>query len=110
MSMGLYYRLRRLERMGISEEPTHPRSPEDVYDRMRREATESIEESLAEGDEPLYEIAANGDILTWDARTVNHRGDFIQALDRRIRALDDHIAGIEREEAIIEDGQREHGP
>ncbi len=92
MSMGLYYRLRRLERMGISEEPRHPRSPEDVYDRMRREATESIEESLAEGDEPLYEIAAHGDVLTRDeGRTVNHYGGFIQALDRRIARLDTEI-------------------
>lgn len=87
-----------------------PRSPEHVYARMREEARESIEESLAEVDEPLYEIAANGDILTWDGRSVNHRGDFIQALDRRIRALDDHMAGLEREEAVIEDGRREHGP
>lgn len=107
--MSIRRRLEDLERRGAGEE-WQPRSPEDVYGRMREEARESIEEHLAEGDEPLYEIAANGDILTWEGRTVNHRGDFIGVLDRRIRALNDHIAGLEREEAVIEDGRREHGP
>jgi hypothetical protein len=106
--VGLNDRSRRLEpRVSV---PSSYRVSKERYARMREEATESIVESLTEGDEPLYEIAANGDILTWDGRPVNHRGDFIGALDRRIRTLDDHIAGIEREEAVIEDGQREHGP
>jgi hypothetical protein len=109
MSVGLNDRLRRLERLEPGES-RRPRSPEHLYVRMRQEARESIEESLAEGSEPLYEIATNGDILTWEGRTVNHRGDFIGALDRRIRALDDHIAKLEREEAVIEDGRRDHGP
>lgn len=84
-------RLARLEEWGDGKERQAARSPEHVYDRMREEARESNAEHVAEGDEPLYEIAASGDILTRDGRTVNHYGDFIGALDRRIAKLEAEI-------------------
>jgi hypothetical protein len=107
--VGLNDRLRCLERLEPAE-PRRPRSPEHVYDRIRREATESIEKSLREGDEPLYRIVDNGDVETADGRSIGHYGHFIRALDDHIRALEEYIAGLEREEVVIEDGWREHGP
>lgn len=107
--MGLNDRLRRLERLEPAE-PRRPRSPEHVYDRIRWEAMESIEKSLREGDEPLYRIKDNGDVETADGRPIDHYGHFIRALDDHIRALEEYIAGFEREEANIQDGWREHGP
>lgn len=90
-------RLKDLERRGAGEE-RQPRSPEHVYDRIRREARESIEESLREGEEPLYRIAENGDVLAADdGETVNHYGDFIRALDRRIDRLSAEIVELEEE-------------
>ncbi len=90
---------RRLERLEAraSVLPAY-RSPEHVYDRIRREARESIEESLREGDEPLYRIAENGDVETADGRPIDHYGDFIRPLDERIDALDREITELEAEE------------
>jgi hypothetical protein len=106
--MSVRARLERLERRGLYE-ARRPRSPEHVYERIRKEARESISESLTGGEEPLYRIAENGDVLAADGRTVNHYGDFVCVLDDHIRALDDHIAKLEREEATIEDRrEREH--
>jgi hypothetical protein len=107
--VGLSDRLRRLERLEPAE-PRRPRSPEHVYDRIRREATESIEKSLREGDEPLYRIADNGDVETADGRPIDHYGHFIRAQDEHIDKLGREIVGLEREEAVIEDRWREHGP
>lgn len=95
--VGMSRRLERLERLEHGEEERH-RSPEHVYDRIRREARESIEESLREGEEPLYRIAENGDVLAADdGETVNHYGDFIRALDRRIDRLSAEIVELEEE-------------
>jgi hypothetical protein len=107
--VGLNDRLRCLERLEPAE-PRRPRSPEHVYDRIRREATESIEKSLREGDEPLYRIADNGDVETADGRPIDHYSHFARALDDHIRALEEYIAGLEREETVIEDRWREHRP
>jgi hypothetical protein len=41
---------------------------------------------------------------------MDHYGHFIRALDERIDKLGREITGLEREEAVIEDGWREHGP
>jgi hypothetical protein len=90
-------RLARLEERATGEE-RQPRSPEHVYERIREEARESIAESLTEGDEPLYRIAENGDVETTDGRAVNHYGDFIGELDRRIAKLDTDI-----EEEIVKE-------
>lgn len=96
--MSIKRRLEDLERRGVGEEG-RPRSPDDVYDRIRREAAESIAESLREGEEPLYRIAENGDALAADdGEAVNHYGDFVQVLDRRIARLDAEIAELEEEE------------
>ena len=105
--MSVRRRLERLERLEPGE-PRRPRSPERVYARIREEARESIVVSLAEGDEPLYRIAENGDVLAADGRTVNHYGDFVGVLDDHIRTLDAHITKLEGEETVIEDGWREH--
>jgi hypothetical protein len=106
--MSVRSHLQRLERRGLYE-ARPPRSPEHVYERIKREARESIVESLAAGEEPIYRIAENGDVLAAGGRTVNHYGDFAPVLDDHIHALDDHIAKLEREEAIIEDRrEREH--
>ncbi len=106
--MNVRRRLERLEQLGLYETRS-PRSPEDVCERIRTEAMESIEESLREGEEPLYRIAENGDVLATDGRIVNHYGDFVRILDDHIRALDAHIVEIEREEDMIEDRrEREH--
>lgn len=101
--MSVRSRLQRLERLGL-EEARRPRSPEHVYEQIRKEARESIAESLTAGEEPLYCIAENGDVLAADGRTVNHYGDFVRALDDHILALDADIAKLEREETVIEDG------
>ncbi len=89
-------RLKSLEASGVSRE--RPRSPEHVYQRIRQEARESIEESLREGEEPLYRIADNGDVETADGRPIDHYGHFIRALDERIDKLDQEIAELEAEE------------
>jgi flagellar biosynthesis chaperone FliJ len=94
-------RLERLERLNPGEE-RQPRSPEHVYARIREDARESIAASLRDGDEPLYRIAENGDVLFADGRPVNHLGDFIRALDERIAALNAEIAA---EEERIEEGE-----
>jgi len=89
--------LERLERLNPGE-GRRPRSPKDVYDRIREDARESIARSLADGEEPLYAIAENGDVLFADGvRPVDHLGDFIRALDERIAALKAEIAAEERE-------------
>ncbi len=96
-------RLERLERLNPGE-GRQPRSPERVYARIRRDARESIAQSLRDGDEPLYAVAENGDVLFADGeRPVNHLGDFIRALDEGIAALDAEIAA---EEERIEEGER----
>jgi uncharacterized small protein (DUF1192 family) len=86
--------LERLERLNPGE-GRRPRSPKDVYDRIREDARESIAQSLADGEEPLYAIAENGDVLFADGRPVDHLGDFIRALDERIAALNAEIAEAE---------------
>jgi hypothetical protein len=106
--MSVRRRLERLERLDPGE-AMRPRSPEHVYERIRKEARESIEESLREGEESLYRIKDNGDVETADGRPRDHYGEFDQALDDYIRTLDDHIAGLDREEADIQDRWREHG-
>ncbi len=80
-----------------------------MYDRLREDARKSIEESLADGDEPIYRIAENGDIQYADGRPINHWGDFVRALDERIaqtgrqiaveeaRALDSEIRELDEE-------------
>ncbi len=88
---GVRKRLERLERLNPGE-GRRPRSPKDVYDRIRRDARESIARSLADGEEPLYAVAENGDVLFADGRPVDHLGDFIRALDERIAALKAEIA------------------
>lgn len=95
---GIRRRLEDLERRGAGEE-RQPRSPEHVYDRIRREARESIEESLRGGEEPLYRIAENGDVLAADelGEAVNHYGDFVRVLDRRIARLNREIAELGEE-------------
>jgi len=98
--MSVRSRLERLERRGLHE-ARQPKSPEHVYERIKKEAMESIEESLREGEEPIYRVAENGDVLVADGRIVNHYGDFVQCLDDHIRALDARIAKIEREEDVI---------
>jgi hypothetical protein len=95
-------RLERLERLNPGE-GRRPRSPEDVYARIREDARESIAQSLANGEEPLYAVAENGDVLFADGRPVDHLGDFIRALDERIAALKAEIAA---EEERIEEGER----
>lgn len=107
--MSVRSRLERLERRGLYE-ARRPRSPEDVYDRIRLEAIESIGESLREGEKPLYSIAENGDVLAADGRIVNHYGDFVRALDDHTSILEARIAKLEREEAVTDDRWREHGP
>ncbi len=88
-------RLERLERLNPGE-GRRPRSPKDVYDRIRQDARESIAQSLADGEEPLYAVAENGDVLFADGvRPVDHLGDFIRALDERIAALKAEIAEAE---------------
>ena len=57
---------------------------------------------MAAGEEPIYCIADNGDVLAADGRTVNHYSDFVGVLDDHMRVLDDHIAMLEREETVIE--------
>lgn len=100
--MSIRRRLEDLERLEHGKEERH-RSPEHVYDRIRREAKESIEESLREGEEPLYRIAENGDVLAADdGETVHHYGDFIRVLDRRIAGLDAEISDLEAEEQTEE--------
>ncbi len=91
---GVRKRLERLERLNPGE-GRRPRSPKDVYDRIREDARESIAQSLADGEEPLYAIAENGDVLFADGRPVDHLGDFIRALDERIAALNAEIAEAE---------------
>ncbi len=99
---GVRRRLARLERLNPGE-GRRPRSPGHVYDRIRRDARESIAQSLRDGEEPLYAVAENGDVLTADGRPVDHLGDFIGALDERIAALNAEIAA---EEERIEKGER----
>ncbi len=94
-------RLERLERLNPGE-GRRPRSPEDVYARIREDARESIAQSLRDGEEPLYRIAENGDVLFADGRPVDHLGDFIRALDERIAALNAEIAA---EEERTEEGE-----
>ncbi len=84
-------------------DPRRPRSPEHVLDRIRREAAESIEESLRKGEEPLYRIKDNGDVETADGRSVDHYGDYIRALDERIGKLDREIAELEAEEENLQE-------
>jgi flagellar biosynthesis chaperone FliJ len=105
--MNARQRLERLERLEPSE--VIHRSPKHVYDRIRREAMESIEESLKEGEEPRYRIAENGDVLAAsDGRTINHYGDFIRVLDEDIARLDREIAELEAEEETDKEGAK-HG-
>lgn len=86
-------RLKSLEASRVSRE--RPRSPEHVYQRIRQEAAESIEESLREGEEPLYRIADNGDVETADGRPIDHYGHFIRTLDERIAELEAEIKAEE---------------
>jgi flagellar biosynthesis chaperone FliJ len=95
-------RLERLERLEPAD-PRRPRSPEHVLDRIRREAAESIEESLRKGEEPLYRIKDNGDVETADGRSVDHYGDYIRALDERIGKLDREITELEAEEENLQE-------
>ena len=71
------------------------RSPEYVYARIRQEARESIVESLAASEEPLYRITDNGEVKTTDGQPIDHYGDFIRALDERIAQLGQEIAELE---------------
>lgn len=87
-------RIEQLEE-ALGEGRRQPRSPEHVYARIRREAQESIEESLNAGEKPLYRIADNGEVETADGRPVDHYGDFIRPLDERIARLDSEIAELE---------------
>jgi len=95
-------RLERLERLEPAD-PRRPRSPEHVLDRIRREAAESIEESLRKGEEPLYRIKDNGDVETADGRSVDHYRDYIRALDERIGKLDREITELEAEEENLQE-------
>lgn len=95
-------RIEDLERREPGEE-RRPRSPEDVYDRIRRDAAESIEESLRQGEEPLYRIADNGDVETADGRPVDHYGHFIRTLDERIDKLGREIVELEAEEENLQE-------
>ncbi len=89
-------RLNRLEDLGSDE--GRPRSPEHVYDRIRREAQESIEESLEAGEDPLYRITDEGEVETANGKRIDHYGDFIRPLDERIAQLDQEIAELEKPE------------
>jgi hypothetical protein len=103
--MSVRKRLERLEQRDPGE-ARRPRSPEHVYERIRKEARESIEESLQEGDEPLYRIADNGDVETAHGRPVDHYGDFHRALDERIDKLNREIAELEAQETEEETDER----
>jgi predicted RNase H-like nuclease (RuvC/YqgF family) len=74
-----------------------------LLDRIRREAAESIEESLRKGEEPLYRIKDNGDVETADGRSVDHYRDYIRALDERIGKLDREITELEAEEENLQE-------
>lgn len=73
---------RRLERLEHHAPTADLRSPPETYGRIRRDAQESIRESLEVGEDPIYRIADDGDALTADGRAVENTGDFIRALDR----------------------------
>lgn len=71
--MRLRNRIEKLELSRQSEKPTSPHSPA----RIREEAERSIERSLREGREPVFQITEDGGVHTRDGRPVT---DYRQTL------------------------------
>ncbi len=74
-------------------EPGPPGETTAVYARLREDARARIRRDLEIGEKPLFWIDDAGIIrATDDGSFVRHLGDFVQAIDRKMRRLEHEIA------------------
>lgn len=85
-------RLERLEQRRSQGEGGEPQVSPETYDWIRGMAREDIEESHANGTEPIYRITEAGEVQTADGRPIRDFRDYMVALDERIAELEEEIA------------------